>query len=123
MEKDIAYPIRIGSNGDINVCHGYDEHVKQSIAFVIDNFPGDIAGYPEMGLPLEPFDPIDDTFNPLMADIFNYDLILQEPRIEKIFNYRSSIPGTGVYQIDFDYTTHGGAKNHFSTKYYEVSND
>src|SRR5574343_447055 len=119
--KDIAYPIRLGANNDLQLCDGYDANVEQSLRFILDNSPKTIAGFPTLGIPLEPF--ADRDYVLLLEDMIRYDLLQMESRLALIDHVIISLDSSGNCQVDFDYYTKGGSQGHFSTKYYRTVDD
>ena len=121
MIQDLAYPIRMGANNDLQLCEGYDNNVEQSLRFILDNGEGTIAGFPEIGSPLEPF--METKYFLLVEDWLKYDLLQLEPRVKSIFAVKLYLGEDGYAQVDFDYITVGGSVNHFSTKWLRTVND
>lgn len=115
---DIAYPLRIGANGDLQLCQGYDKNIEQSLMFIIDSYLGEIPAFTELGLPLDPF--VNATEDPLTADLIQYYIPLQETRIKSIYNIVLKHSQNGECFIDFDYIAYGTQEGHFSKKYFRL---
>lgn len=117
---ELAYPLRIGPNGDIQLIDGYDYSVRQSLYFILDTFPQSVVAFPEIGVPIQLFELVGN--DPLTHDVLREKILENEPRVKDVYNISSMYTSDGLRVIDFDYITQNNEKGHWSTSYFEVQN-
>jgi hypothetical protein len=112
----IAYPLRVGVNGDIAVNHDVITSIIDGIRLVLDNQLGTIAGFPHVGNPIQPFE--DGNNAVLHADQLMTIIPEVMTQIASIKDVVIKMVDDDTLYVSFSFTTRDGKNSHYSSNHY-----